>query len=147
MNATRPARATAATGGRLVSLVDGKESGLPRVAGLGLVEAGLGLALLGAVRWLLVDRRALRIVLLSSLGGALEFYDFIIFGTFAAYISRAFFPTNDPTVSLLLTFATFGVGYVARPLGDRDAAWHAFRTDTDDKALGRRSARPAAPAK
>ncbi len=64
-----------------------------------------------------VDRRALRIVLLSSLGGALEFYDFIIFGTFAAYISRAFFPTNDPTVSLLLTFATFGVGYVARPLG------------------------------
>jgi MHS family proline/betaine transporter-like MFS transporter len=64
-----------------------------------------------------VDRRALRIVLLSSLGGALEFYDFIIFGTFAAYISKAFFPVSDATISLLLTFVTFGVGYVARPLG------------------------------
>ena len=74
-----------------------------------------GAAIAGGARK--VDRRAMRIVLLSSLGGALEFYDFIIFGTFAAYISRAFFPVTDPTVSLLLTFATFGVGYVARPLG------------------------------
>ena len=74
-----------------------------------------GAAIAGGARK--VDRRAMRIVLLSSHGGALEFYDFIIFGTFAAYISRAFFPVTDPTVSLLLTFATFGVGYVARPLG------------------------------
>src|SRR5271156_1133104 len=64
-----------------------------------------------------VDRAALWAVFLSSLGGALEFYDFIIFGTFAAYISKAFFPVSDATISLLLTFVTFGVGYVARPLG------------------------------
>src|SRR5271163_448804 len=63
------------------------------------------------------DRAALRVVFLSSLGGALEFYDFIVFGTFAAYISRAFFPANDPAVSLLNTFAVFGVGYLARPVG------------------------------
>ena len=63
------------------------------------------------------DRAALRVVFLSSLGGALEFYDFIVFGAFAAYISRAFFPANDPSVSLLSTFAVFGVGYLARPIG------------------------------
>ena len=63
------------------------------------------------------DRAALRVVFLSSLGGALEFYDFIVFGTFAAYISRAFFPANDPAVSLLNTFTVFGVGYLARPIG------------------------------
>jgi MFS family permease len=63
------------------------------------------------------DRAALRVVLLASLGGALEFYDFIVFGTFAAYLSTAFFPAADPLVSLLSTFAAFGVGYVARPLG------------------------------
>jgi MFS family permease len=64
-----------------------------------------------------LDRAAFRVVMLSSLGGALEFYDFIIFGVFAAYISKAFFPAEDPIVSLLGTFAAFGVGYVARPIG------------------------------
>ncbi len=63
------------------------------------------------------DRAAFRVVFLSSLGGALEFYDFIVFGTFAAYLSRAFFPAEDPFVSLLSTFAVFGAGYVARPVG------------------------------
>ena len=64
-----------------------------------------------------VDRAGIRAVFLSSLGGALEFYDFIIFGTFAAYISKAFFPANDPVVSLLLTFGLFAAGYLARPIG------------------------------
>jgi hypothetical protein len=53
-----------------------------------------------------LDRAGLRVVLIASLGGALEFYDFIVFGTFAAYISRAFFPASDPLVSLLSTFAS-----------------------------------------
>src|SRR4029077_7770502 len=64
-----------------------------------------------------LDRAALRVVLIASLGGALEFYDFIVFGTFAAYISKAFFPANDPLVSLLLTFGLFAAGYLARPIG------------------------------
>lgn len=58
-----------------------------------------------------------RIVILASLGGTLEFYDFVIFGVFARDIGAAVFPTTDPIVSLLLSFATFTVGYLARPIG------------------------------
>lgn len=58
-----------------------------------------------------------KIVLLASLGGTLEFYDFVIFGVFARDIAAAVFPANDPIVSLLLAFATFTVGYLARPIG------------------------------
>jgi MHS family proline/betaine transporter-like MFS transporter len=58
-----------------------------------------------------------RIVLLASLGGTLEFYDFVIFGVFARDIAAAVFPANDPIVSLILSFATFAVGYLARPIG------------------------------
>ena len=58
-----------------------------------------------------------KIVLLASLGGTLEFYDFVIFGVFARDIGQAVFPTTDPIVSLLLSFATFTVGYLARPVG------------------------------
>ncbi|HTV49989.1 MAG TPA: MFS transporter [Steroidobacteraceae bacterium] len=58
-----------------------------------------------------------RVLVLSSLGGALEFYDFVVYGTFAQYIGNAFFPATDPVVRLLLAFALFAVGYVARPVG------------------------------
>lgn len=58
-----------------------------------------------------------KIVLLASLGGTLEFYDFVIFGVFARDIAAAIFPASDPIVSLLLSFATFTVGYLARPIG------------------------------
>jgi MFS family permease len=50
-------------------------------------------------------------------GNALEFYDFLTYATFAVYIGRAFFPTGNAFASLLLTLATFGVGFVTRPLG------------------------------
>jgi MHS family citrate/tricarballylate:H+ symporter-like MFS transporter len=50
-------------------------------------------------------------------GNALEFYDFLIFGFFAVQIGAAFFPSKDATGSLLLTLATFGVGFLTRPLG------------------------------
>ena len=56
-------------------------------------------------------------IILSSLGGALEFYDFVVFSTFAQSISSAFFPSSDQTTGLLKTFVTFAVGYVARPVG------------------------------
>jgi len=75
-----------------------------------------------------LDRAGLRVVLIASLGGALEFYDFIVFGTFAAYISRAFFPASDPLVSLLSTFAVFAVGYVSRPLGGLVFGWRGDRS-------------------
>lgn len=50
-------------------------------------------------------------------GNGLEFYDFLIFGFFAVQIGAVFFPTQDPTASLLQTLAIFGVGFLTRPLG------------------------------
>jgi MFS family permease len=50
-------------------------------------------------------------------GNALEFYDFLTYSTFALYIGRTFFPTGNAFASLLLTLATFGVGFFTRPLG------------------------------
>ncbi len=53
----------------------------------------------------------------ASIGNALEFYDFIIYGFFAPYIAAAFFPGHDQATKLLLTFGTFGVSFLARPVG------------------------------
>jgi MHS family proline/betaine transporter-like MFS transporter len=58
-----------------------------------------------------------RIVLLASLGGTLEFYDFVIFGIFAKDIADAMFPGTSPIVSLMASFAAFATGYLARPIG------------------------------
>ena len=58
-----------------------------------------------------------RIVLLASLGGTREFYDFVIFGVFARDIAAAVFPNASPIASLMASFATFAVGYLARPFG------------------------------
>jgi MFS family permease len=55
---------------------------------------------------------------LSALGGALEFYDFIIFVFFATTIGKLFFPPEIPDwVRQLQTFGIFAAGYLARPLG------------------------------
>ena len=64
-----------------------------------------------------IGRSEWRTIILSSLGGALEFYDFVIYSTFAQYIGDAFFKTRDPLTSLMLAFTVFAVGYVARPVG------------------------------
>jgi len=50
-------------------------------------------------------------------GNALEFYDFLTYAFFAVYIGRAFFPSNVPSASLLASLATFGAGFVTRPIG------------------------------
>jgi len=50
-------------------------------------------------------------------GNALEFYDFTTYAFYAAQIGRAFFPSETPLGSLLLSLATFGAGFVTRPLG------------------------------
>ena len=64
-----------------------------------------------------ISRAQWRVIVLSSLGGALEFYDFVVYSTFAQYIGHAFFPSSSALTSLLLSFAVFAVGYVARPVG------------------------------
>jgi len=50
-------------------------------------------------------------------GNALEFYDFLTYAYFAVQIGRTFFPSNDPTISLMASLATFGAGFLTRPLG------------------------------
>src|ERR1700759_5660255 len=52
-----------------------------------------------------------------STGNFLEMYDFMVFGYYAAAIGRTFFPKSSEFASLMLAFATFGVGYLIRPLG------------------------------
>ena len=51
------------------------------------------------------------------IGNALEFYDFLIFSYFAVYIGQAFFPAQGAGSGLLLSLATFGVGFLTRPIG------------------------------
>lgn len=59
-----------------------------------------------------------RVVLASAVGSALEWYDYFIYGTAAALVfGELFFPKLDPTSATLAAFASFGVGFVARPFG------------------------------
>jgi MFS family permease len=50
-------------------------------------------------------------------GNAIEFYDFVTYAFFAAQIGRTFFPSDSPVTSLLASLATFGAGFLTRPLG------------------------------
>ena len=61
-------------------------------------------------------RMPVRHVAAAVVGNALEFYDFLTYGYFAVYIGRTFFPTFGKS-SLLLSLATFGVGFLTRPIG------------------------------
>ena len=52
------------------------------------------------------------------IGSALEYYDFFIYATAASLIfPQIFFPSENPTVAIVASLATYGVGYVARPIG------------------------------
>jgi MFS transporter, MHS family, proline/betaine transporter len=64
-----------------------------------------------------LNRSQWRVVSLASLGGSLEYYDFVIYGIFAQYIARQFFPASDPYVSLILSFSVLAIGFLARPIG------------------------------
>src|SRR5262249_19419111 len=59
----------------------------------------------------------IRLVFATSLGNALEWFDISVYAYFAAYLSKAFFPAKDPTTSLLLTFGSFALTFLARPVG------------------------------
>ncbi|MGQ3075718.1 MAG: MFS transporter [Ferrovibrionaceae bacterium] len=58
-----------------------------------------------------------RIILYSSLGSGLDFYDFAIFAVFAGVIGPVFFPAGDDLASLLQTYLLFAVSYLVRPIG------------------------------
>jgi MFS family permease len=59
-----------------------------------------------------------RAALSGWIGSALEFYDFFIYATAASLVfPQVFFPSGNPTVAIIASLATYGVGYVARPIG------------------------------
>lgn len=58
-----------------------------------------------------------KMIALSSLGGALEFYDFIVFVFLAKTLSALFFPVREGVLPLIETYGLFAVGYIVRPLG------------------------------
>jgi len=60
---------------------------------------------------------ARRIVISSSIGNALEWYDFLVYGFFASIIGKLFFPAQDEWVSLLFAVGSFGVSFITRPVG------------------------------
>ncbi len=67
---------------------------------------------------LVITTRASRLAVgAASLGNVLEWFDFAVYGFFAAVIGRNFFPTGDEATEVLASFAAFGVGFLARPLG------------------------------
>jgi metabolite-proton symporter len=60
----------------------------------------------------------MRVILASLIGTTIEWYDFFLYGSAAALVfNKLFFPSFDPLVGTLLAFATYAVGFVARPLG------------------------------
>ncbi|MGE3989691.1 MFS transporter [Pseudorhodoplanes sp.] len=63
------------------------------------------------------DERRWRAVAAASIGNALEWFDFIIYGFFAVTMAKLFFPTGNDTVSLMVALAAFGVPFFMRPLG------------------------------
>ena len=58
-----------------------------------------------------------RAVAAAVIGNGLEWYNFMLYGVFAAIIAKLFFPVANPLTSLLLSLGTFSVGFFMRPLG------------------------------
>jgi MHS family citrate/tricarballylate:H+ symporter-like MFS transporter len=63
------------------------------------------------------DSSRLKTVLRVTSGNFMEMFDFFLFGFYAAYISKTFFPSTNEFASLMATFMTFGAGFLMRPLG------------------------------
>ncbi|CAA9349149.1 MAG: Uncharacterized MFS-type transporter [uncultured Chloroflexia bacterium] len=64
------------------------------------------------------ERSILKVAMVAMAGASIEWYDFFIYGTAAALVFPAlFFPEQTPLIGALLSFASFGVGFVARPVG------------------------------
>src|SRR2546421_225314 len=58
-----------------------------------------------------------RVILASSVGTMIEWYDFYIFGSLAAVLSPKFYPSGNDTIALIAYLSTFAVGFVVRPFG------------------------------
>jgi MHS family proline/betaine transporter-like MFS transporter len=62
-------------------------------------------------------RAAAKLIVAASIGNALEFYEILVYGYFAVIVAKVFFPVADEAMSILVTFGTFGVSFLARPVG------------------------------
>jgi len=58
-----------------------------------------------------------KVIMASSAGTLIEWYDFYIFGSLSTIIAAKFFPSENPTAALLSTLATFAAGFIVRPFG------------------------------
>lgn len=63
------------------------------------------------------DRERRRAFVGASIGNGIEWYDFAVYGSVAAYIGANFFPSDDPVAELMSSFAVFGLSFLVRPLG------------------------------
>ena len=64
------------------------------------------------------DPQVIRILVSSIIGTAVEWYDFLIYAVATTLVfNKLFFPSNDPALSTIIGFGTYGVGFLARPLG------------------------------
>jgi MFS family permease len=62
-------------------------------------------------------REKIKAVVRVASGNFLEMYDFIIYGYYATYIARTFFPAGNEFVSLMAAFLAYGAGFLVRPIG------------------------------
>jgi MHS family proline/betaine transporter-like MFS transporter len=63
------------------------------------------------------NKKTRQAVSAAVIGNVLEWYDFAVYAYVAVYIAKNFFPQGDPVTGLLATFLTYGLGFLARPLG------------------------------
>jgi MHS family proline/betaine transporter-like MFS transporter len=71
----------------------------------------------GALDATVAPPRLSSVIVAATIGNALEWFDFLVYGFFASTLAEVFFPIGNPTISLLITFGAFGLSYVVRPLG------------------------------
>lgn len=76
-----------------------------------------------------------RIIAAGVIGNVLEWYDFAIYGYFAAAIGRQFFPHEDPVAQLLSAFGVFALGYLMRPIGGACSAISETNSDAAPHSL------------
>jgi len=63
------------------------------------------------------ERGLFEIILVGLIGNVMEWYDFAVYGYFAAILGKLFFPSSDPGLSLIASFGAFAAGFLMRPLG------------------------------
>jgi MHS family proline/betaine transporter-like MFS transporter len=64
-----------------------------------------------------ITRAQLRTVAGATIGAVLEWFDLLVYAMFAVVLAKQFFPTTDPSVSLLLSLGTFALAWLVRPIG------------------------------